>query len=271
MEMTPLRVSYIFQYNSSLQHIYDNRERHLDKITKINYILFDLFVDIWNMTHLKIITKEYGMEMDPVKKFYKGMLGDIYTGRADISGTLAFTPKERFQYFQFLVNTIRGLSLNFIFRAPPLPYTSNLFALPFNKYVWYACGLIVILCCLAIRVIMKWEEKAQTYMNEREKFGEDVPSFMDIVMMQIAVVCQMDYFHEPRSAAGKIGTFTLLITFSYIYTAFCARIVILLQSTSDNLKDMRALYDSNIKMGVEDLSYNKFYFKASSFQFSKAY
>ncbi|XP_076265198.1 ionotropic receptor 75a-like isoform X1 [Rhynchophorus ferrugineus] len=261
---TPLIVSYIFQYNSSLNHIYDYRERHLDKITKINYLLFDILVDVWNMTHEKLFTNEYGMELHPVLKFYKGMLGDIYQGRADIAGTLAFTPKERFQYFKFLVGTIPQLALDFIFRAPPLSYTANIFALPFHTYVWYACGLTLILCGVVITVIVSWEEDKEPFIQQRERDKEQVPTILDIIMMQIAVLCQMDFFYQLRSSSGRVATFTLLLTFIYIYTAFSARIVLLLQATSDTIKDMQTLYDSNIKIGVEDLNYYRFYFKNPS-------
>lgn len=73
----------------------------------------------------------------------------------------------------------------------------------------------------------------------------------------------MDYFYEPKSTSGKIATFTLLLGFSYIYTAFSARIVILLQSTANNLNDVRTLYDAQMDMGVEDIPYNRYYFSVS--------
>nr|WJJ63352.1 ionotropic receptor 75b [Pachyrhinus yasumatsui] len=256
----PLRVSYVFLDKNSLQHLTDGRDKHLDKLTKLNYLMYGHFVDIWNMTQKIIITDDWGLEYHPTKQYYKGMLGDLHYGRADISGTLSFTPIERLKYFKYLVSTIKELGVIFVFRAPPLPYSTNIFILPFDKYVWISCGIIVILCCFVIRLILIWEEMEKTLVEGREEANENAPNFLDVAMMQLAVVCQMDYFYEPRSTSGRIATFTLLLAFSYIYTAYSARIVLLLQSYANNLKDVKQLYDAKMDMGAEDIPYNRYYF-----------
>lgn len=70
----------------------------------------------------------------------------------------------------------------------------------------------------------------------------------------------MSYSFKPKSTAAKIATLSLLIGFVYIYNAFCARIVILLQSTANNLNNYKDLYYSKIDMGVEEAPYNVYYF-----------
>ncbi|CAG9766673.1 unnamed protein product [Ceutorhynchus assimilis] len=76
----------------------------------------------------------------------------------------------------------------------------------------------------------------------------------------IAIMCQMEFYHEPKSASGKIATFVTLITFTFIYTAFSARIVLLLQSNTNQIDDLNSLYNTNFDFGVEDQVYHKHYF-----------
>ncbi|CAG9760543.1 unnamed protein product [Ceutorhynchus assimilis] len=211
------------------------------------------------MTHHILVSKDWGLEYHPVKKYHKGMLGDLVYGRADVAGTLSYTPNERFEYFKYLICSIRGMSVSFVFRAPSLAYSTNLFALPFDGKVWISCAVVQCICCLVIWIIMKWESSKQAYADYKEIYIENKAEFMDVVLMQIGVVCQMDYYYEPRSLAGKIATFSLLLGFSFIYNAFCAKIVILLQSTADNLYNLRDVYYANFEMGLENTPYNRFF------------
>ncbi|KAL1494890.1 hypothetical protein ABEB36_010405 [Hypothenemus hampei] len=277
----PMTVSYVITDNrsSSDSNIYDNRYKLLDKTTVINLVLYNHFVDIWNMTHKKIYRSDWGLQFDPIKHFYSGMMGDIYNNHADVAGckrkylrnlyifqflllgTIQYTPSDRLKYFKYLVSTTRHIQVCIIYRAPPLAYSENLFVIPFDDQVWIGCGIILTACCIVIWLIMRWESNVRNFKANRHESLENAPSFLDIVMMNIGALCQMDYFNEPRSIAGKIAIFSLLFSFSYIYTAFCARIVILLQSTAGNFRDFSdALYEANMGFGVEKTPYNVYYF-----------
>ncbi|XP_066253411.1 ionotropic receptor 75a-like [Euwallacea similis] len=258
----PLRVSYVITDNRSLQHdtLINNRHKHIDKPSKINYHMYDHLVDIWNMTHQIVIRKEWGMEFDPTKLYYKGMLGDLCHDRADAAGTIQFTPKERFKYFKFLVSTAWQMAVFFMFKAPPLPYSSNLFAMPFDIKAWIGCGVVLFSCCFVIWVIIKWENGNPDFIRDREENEENSTSFLDVLIGHIAAVAQMSCSFQIRSSSAKIATFSLLLGFCYIYNAFCARIVLLLQSTATNLQNYKALYEAKMDMGVERTPYNIYYF-----------
>ncbi|XP_066152330.1 uncharacterized protein [Euwallacea fornicatus] len=258
----PLRVSYVITDNRSLQYdtLINNRHKHIDKPTKINYYMYDHLVDIWNMTHQIVIRKEWGMEFHPTKLYYKGMLGDLCHDRADAAGTTQFTPKERFNYFKFLVSTTKQMSVSFMFRAPPLPYSSNLFAMPFNIKAWIGCGVVLLTCSFVICVIIRWENGNSDFIRVREENEENSINYLDVLMGHVAAVAQMSCSLQLRSSSAKIATFSLLLGFCYIYNAFCARIVLLLQSTATDLQDYKALYEAKMDMGVERTPYNIYYF-----------
>ncbi|XP_030753186.1 uncharacterized protein LOC115880189 [Sitophilus oryzae] len=253
----PLRVAYVIFDRDSFKHLTDYRYKHIDNLTKINYILFNALCDLLNTTQVKIFRLDWGFKSkQPNNTFTKGLFGDIIYDRADISGTVSFTPANRLQHFNYLFAPMREFSVNFIFRAPPLAYYSNLFTLPFDKWVWLTIAGFAIFCGYVVRIIFSWESREEVF----EEHNENRPSFLDIVMMQIAFICQMDFHHEPRSVSGKLVIFTILISMTFIYTAFSARIVLLLQSNTNSIKTLETLYNAKLDLGVESKSYNKYYF-----------
>lgn len=68
-------------------------------------------------------------------------------------------------------------------------------------------------------------------------------------------VCQQGYATEPKGTPGKILILTVFITLIFIFTAYTAYTVVLFQSTADDIKTLRDLYDSKIEMGVEAVPY----------------
>lgn len=167
--------------------------------------MYEYFVDIWNMSHETVVTNEWGQEFHPSKLYYKGLLGDLCHEKVDAAGTsqlrrflaiprkshslhlgtVMFTFAERLKYFKFLVSTAKELQVIFIFRAPPLPYSHNIFALPFDKNIWTSCAIVLSLCGLVIWIIMSWEAKVASFAARRGMCNENAASFLDIVMMQV--------------------------------------------------------------------------------------
>lgn len=71
--------------------------------------MYDHLVDIWNMSHVKMYQSDWGLEFHPTKLYYKGMLGDLLYGRADVAGlkeALHSNYMRFFRYFGFGTSTI---------------------------------------------------------------------------------------------------------------------------------------------------------------------
>jgi hypothetical protein len=59
---------------------------------------------------------------------------------------------------------------------------------------------------------------------------------------------------------GRIVLFVLFTAVIFLYTAYSACIVALLQSSTDTIRTLKDLHDSGITLGVEDVVYNRHYF-----------
>lgn len=63
--------------------------------------------------------------------------------------------------------------------------------------------------------------------------------------------------------------FLIFLTFSFLYAAYTANIVSLLQSPSKSIRTMEDLYNSKLELGIEDTPYNRYYFRAADKPFEK--
>ncbi|KAI8435463.1 hypothetical protein MSG28_003766 [Choristoneura fumiferana] len=61
---------------------------------------------------------------------------------------------------------------------------------------------------------------------------------------------------------GRVVIFILFLAFLFLYTAYSASIVVLLQSSSNQIRTLSDLLQSKLELGVEDTPYNRFWFFA---------
>lgn len=74
----------------------------------------------------------------------------------------------------------------------------------------------------------------------------------------------LGYSYEPYQIPSRIVTLMLLIAALSLYTSYTANIVALLQSTTNSIQTVTDLYNSPLKLGVQDAVYNRYYFNVSN-------
>ncbi|XP_073944619.1 ionotropic receptor 75a-like [Choristoneura fumiferana] len=65
---------------------------------------------------------------------------------------------------------------------------------------------------------------------------------------------------ELTGTLGRVVIFILFLAFLFLYTAYSASIVVLLQSSSNQIRTLSDLLQSKLELGVEDTPYNRFWF-----------
>lgn len=86
-------------------------------------------------------------------------------------------------------------------------------------------------------------------------------------MVTVGSICQQGAPNEPRSFAGRIVMFLGLVSLMFLFVAYSANIVALLQASSDTIETLNDLLDSSIVLGVENTTYNIYYFSVSWYNF----
>lgn len=154
--------------------------------------------------------------------------------------------------------------MKFIFRAPPLSYVKNVFVLPFDTLVWYACLIFVLVTPFALYIISNWEWKEPEFRKKIEgTSGVLASDLMDSIMFEIGAISQQGTDSEPKSMSGRIAAIFMFINLMFLYTSYSAYIVVLLQSTTDSIKTLDDLLNSRMKLGVKDIVYAHHYFTVS--------
>lgn len=101
---------------------------------------------------------------------WSGMIGHLVNGKADIGVSALFFTIDRVSIIQY-IHMPASTQLSFIFRAPKLSYTDNLYLLPFDGLVWVCLVslMMVISCVLTFVTIVEWKvqlkDKVSVYMN----------------------------------------------------------------------------------------------------------
>lgn len=84
-------------------------------------------------------------------------------------------------------------------------------------------------------------------------------SVSDITLMTISAICQMGSELNAKLFSSRIFHLFLYITFVFVYTSYTANIVALLQTPTKSIQTLDDLYNSKLKLGVEDNLYNRYY------------
>ncbi|KAJ8959817.1 hypothetical protein NQ318_011549 [Aromia moschata] len=256
---SPVQISYVITNSDSLNHLWDYREKQIDSVTKINWILTHYLVSFVNGTPLEIFQSTWGYKNETTS-LYSGIIGDLQVGNAELGGTASYITIDRIDIIDYLASAT-PTSAKLIFRAPPLSYVSNIFTLPFDIYVWYSGFMLTAAILLVLYVITIWEWKDPTF--RKKMFGPQAlqPSVFDVFLLEVGAITQQGSDAEPRSNAGRTVTIFTLVSLMFLYTSYSANIVALLQSTTESIQSLEDLYYSGISVGVEDIPYGHYYFE----------
>ncbi|XP_049825058.1 glutamate receptor 1-like [Aethina tumida] len=203
----PLGVSYVIINPDTLNHLDDYREKHIDSITKNNYILTNHLIETMNATIVPTYRSSWGY-YNQTTNSYDGVIGDLQSGLAEIGGTPSFITIDRLKIVDFTVSTTKTY-LRFIYRDPPLTYVTNIFTLPFDTYVWYACFVVFGVVMVATYVIVYWEWKDPIFsetLNCHDFIAPLKPDICEICIAEVGLITQQGTECEPKSNGGRIAT-----------------------------------------------------------------
>lgn len=243
--------SVTFMTNESYKYFYSRRHQEFDTSTRGNFLQLDPLMDLMNGSKKFIFTPRFGYDETGI---WVGNAGNMIYEHADIPIAPFFLTKERLHYLDF-VGTITATKMVFIFRAPPLSSVANLYTLPFSKGVWISFGVLLSILIVAVFVLLRYQQHNATSKHDRRPTA----ALTDVVLMGVAVVCQMGSTIEARMSASRIITFFFLLSSVFFYTSFTASIVGILQSTTRSIQTLTDLYTSKLELGATDTQYNRHY------------
>ncbi|KAI4486594.1 hypothetical protein M0804_005964 [Polistes exclamans] len=262
LQLTPLKSCLVMTNPNTINHLTDYHDKHIDPVTKAGYPWVFHLVNRMNATVTFNIANSWGYRNE--NGSWNGMTGMLQRREIDFGGTATFFVKERIgivKYIQLYTHT----GSRFVFRQPLLSTVSNIFVLPFHRSVWIAIAVLIILVTILLFISMKWEyhcgasAKSAMYWKQMNP-GE--PTVGDDILVILGAFFQQGYSYEPYQVPSRIVTLMLLIAALSLYASYTANIVALLQSTTNSIQTITDLYNSPLKLGAQDVIYNRYYFKS---------
>ncbi|XP_054261628.1 glutamate receptor ionotropic, kainate glr-3-like [Macrosteles quadrilineatus] len=227
-------------------------------------------VDTWPKLHYPVVINlahqlNFDLELWAVDDYgwetngsFTGLMGQLQRRDIDFAATGFFMRADRIRVVDFTAETYH-IRTTIMFRQPSLSSVSNIFLLPFATDVWVCCFTY----CILVIFIFSIEIVASRH------FGGGPPmmgntGFMDIVTLVLGCVCQQGSHIIPEKMSGRVTLFFLSLTSLFFFTSYSANIVALLQSPSSALATLTDLVNSPLFIGIQDLQYNRIYFKESN-------
>lgn len=135
--------------------------------------------------------------LDPKTGIVSGMFGKLIRKEADIGGTGLYMIPSRISQIDF-ITMMADTRLEFIFRAPPLSYVSNIYYHPFAGIVWIVSTVLLFLGAISIYF---------TYnLPNDEQRNHTRDSVSDTMLLAAGLASQMGLHIEPRIISGRIAT-----------------------------------------------------------------
>nr|WPO56516.1 ionotropic receptor [Leucinodes orbonalis] len=203
--------------------------------------------EMLNVTPRYIFSYRWGYK---VNGQWSGMINDISTNKAEL-GTNILIKNERWDVVSF-TDVVSPLYALFVFRQPPLAYTSNIFSLPFSTNVWLALVVLVAAATLTLFCTSIWEITMERSPSQLDG------SLSDALLLTLSAVAQQGCFIEPSRAPGRIMEWFLFTALMALYAAYSANIVVLLQAPSTSINTLAQLSASKITLAAVDLDYSRF-------------
>lgn len=189
------------------------------------------------------------------------MIGELATKKADLGASPLFFTADRIEVIDYIACTSQTRS-KFVFKSPKLSYTDNVFLLPFNRSVWASLGAMVIIASFVLYIATRTERHAKITVKSPDPtiLG---PSFYETFFVLYCAICQQGSSSLPISFGSRLITMVSFTALMFLYASYSANIVALLQSPSTKIQNLEDLYNSRIKMGVDDTVFNHYYFSHS--------
>nr|AXF48841.1 ionotropic receptor IR10 [Lobesia botrana] len=259
--------SMIITDNNTLADMQYLRHKETDWLTKCNYHQLASLYDFANATRKLIFTNSWGYL---INGSWTGILGDISQGKADLPGSVLVITKERMEQLDYLA-FLSPIDVKFIFREPPLSYQNNLYLLPFKTSVWFCIGPFVGLLIFAMYVNAYWDEKKCQCDNEEENQTTMlIPKVSDVSVFVMSAISQQGSNVELKGTLGRFVILIIFLVFLFLYTAYSASIVVLLQASSNQIRTLSDLLNSKLELGVEDTKYNRYFISTTKDPVKKA-
>ncbi|CAK1550720.1 unnamed protein product [Leptosia nina] len=238
------------------------KKSQIDSLHKLKFYMLKLYLrDMYKFKYKLQRTSSWGYLRNCS---FDGLVGALQRKESDVGGTSVFFRPDRLEVIDYVAETW-GSRICFIFRHPKHPGgTYGIYSRPLVNTVWYCTIALLVIIGLVLGFLLKLGILKSPGDEE-----DTTPS--RTVLFLFSALGQQGMSINRRSVIVKIIIFSTYIFTLTVYQYYNAMLVsTLLRESPKTIRTLNDLLQSNIKIGVEDVIYNKDYFKRTTDPIAKA-
>ncbi|XP_029171788.1 uncharacterized protein LOC114941095 [Nylanderia fulva] len=252
LQQTTLKTTVVLGNPKSVSYLDNYEDSQKDPAGRANFNWVRHIVNRINATLNVTVAYHWGQVFKNGTS--SGLVGMLIRREIDISGTPMFILNDRVDKVKY-INLRTNIGAKFIFRQPLLSSVKNIFILPFERNVWIAIAVFLLVVFCLLYLSMKWEYYRNT-MKKSSTTWKDThignPTLGEDFLVLLGACTQQGYSYEPYRFSTRIITLTLLVASLSLYTAYTANIVALLQSPGNSIKTVSDLLHSHLILGAQN-------------------
>ncbi|XP_018571126.1 glutamate receptor 2-like [Anoplophora glabripennis] len=238
-------------FKGKLLDYLDNEEnRDINTFNRYQYNLMSLCQRFYNFTKEVTISTTWGYKKEDGS--FDGLVGALERKQVDYGSSPIFVRTDRAKVVQYGRKTWT-LGAAFIFRNPKSLSSIEGFIKPLSSSIWALTAVSAVLLIILLRL---------SCVYEHQNIYQHVDmSWSYFVVCIIGALCQQGMSITPKFLSGRIVTLFLFLFALLIYQFYSASLVSnLLMEPPTKIKSLDDITRSNLKVGCEDIVYNREYF-----------
>ncbi|XP_053666015.1 ionotropic receptor 75a-like [Anopheles marshallii] len=185
-----------------------------------------------------------------------GVVGQLQANHVDFGITPFAMAPERFPICEFTIEIAHGTFYT-VFRHPKSLNNNNIFLLPFETLLWIMIGIIFCAVALIQAISIVCNQQPASVRS-------CIDSLVDQSLLgTLGVLCQQGLHHRIIGIDSNKILILVAMAFSMLMLQFYSTFIVSYQliTPPKTINTLEKLLDSNIKMAVENLSYQYDFFR----------
>ncbi|XP_034252474.1 glutamate receptor 2-like, partial [Thrips palmi] len=209
-------------------------------------------------SHMLVFERtDYGYNKD-ANGMFDGLMGELQRFECDLLSTAVYVTDERLYILDSVGETF-PLRTGVVYRLSSSSRSAaNLYLQPFSRGLWLAVLALMALCVLQlVATTRSWTQPKHVGAS----WTTAPYSVADCFLAVMGALCQQGADRTPDSVSGRTVMVMFLFTSFFLFTAFSAFIVALLQAPPTPLRTPQELLASHMKIGAMDVAFIHAWFR----------
>ncbi|KAH8335560.1 hypothetical protein KR074_005992 [Drosophila pseudoananassae] len=235
--------------------------QQFDPMSRKTYQFFQLITEMFNFRLEMIFTDKWGEMLQDGS--WSGVMGHVTSGAADFAVCPMRFVLDRVDYVHYSP-VLHTQPIHFLFRHPRRNHIRNIFFEPLSNQVWWCVLVLVTASTFLLLLHVRQEIRVRRSSPVEQRMAFAWFTMLETYLQQ-GPAPEVFWLTSTRVLILASGVFSFILM--QFYGAFI--VGSLLSDSPRSIVNLQALYDSNLDIGMENITYNYALFSNTTNQLVK--